>query len=222
MKITIEQLTALKAEIVRQGWTDNANPDHRLKVRLAIQATFAPGDYVLKADTAARKLALGLALFTYDQNGLGYKGIKSEVLARCEYLNRIAVVHWFKHKNDQSDMTYNKKRAEHKSACGGWLYSRTTTDLDEIRAEYEASGEYIVWDYDHVPVPGRKNDHPISVHIACTWKQFFKYLDTYPLGYRTFFKYNAIKSAQEGRAVYEMNTLWNSKKKIIFLESAEF
>lgn len=222
MKIEYAQLLNLREEIIRRGWTDNSNPEHRLQVRLAIQATFQPGDYVLKADEPARKLALGLALFTYDREGLGYNGIKSEILARCEYLKRIPVVHWFKHKDGQADMTYNKKRAEHKSGCGAWLNSRVTTDLDQIRMEYEQTGEYIVWDYDHLPIPGRKNDNEIHIHIACTWRQFFKYLDTYSAGYRTFFKYNVSKSQQEGRAVWEMNTLRSSKKKIEFLENAEF
>ena len=222
MRITIEQLQTLRADIVRRGWTDNSNPDHRLQVRLAIQSTFQPSDYVMKDDEPARKLALGLALFTYDREGLGYNGIKTEVLARCEYLKRIPVIHWFKHTAGVADMTYNKRKAEHKSGCGAWLYSRTSTNLDEIRAQYEESGEYIVWDYDHTPVPGRKNDNPVHIHIACTWRQFFRYLDTYPAGYRTFFKYNSLKSQQEGQAVYELNTIRTSKKKIAFLEEAEF
>ena len=221
MRITLEQLEAIRTKAIEKGYTDNENGEHRLGVRNLIFTTFDENDYIETSDEAARKLAIGLALFCYDRRGKGYNGIKAEIKERQDSLKRLAVKHWFKHNLNEADFTYNKRKAEKKTGCGAWIYSHGT--LADARAELEATGNYIVWDYDHEPpAAGAKNDHPIHIHIACTWKQFFKYLDTYGKGWETFFKHNKIKSVTAQINVYEMNTLKTSKKKIDFLEDAGF
>jgi len=220
MKLTIEQLQAIKAKAIENGYVDNANGEHRLGMRNLICDTFSQDDYIETSDEAVRKLALGLALFCYDKRGKGYAGIKGEILERRDNLKHLKVKSWFKHTMDEADFTYNKRKAEKKTGCGAWMYSHGT--LAEARAELENSGNYIVWDYDHEPEDGAKNDNPIHIHIACTWRQFFRYLDTYCNGWETFFKYNKNKSITAQINVYEMNTLKTSRKKIAFLENAEF
>lgn len=198
-------------EVKRQGYNfPPVTPEDRLILRNTIFSVME-NDYVISGEKDCDTMKK-IALSCYDKSGKGFHGIAIEVSERIKARKWLYASDLFK-STDGFDFYINSKKVEQKSACGAWLYSHGS--LDEARKEYEKSGEYIKWDY----IYHAKNEKEFSfaIHIFCTWRQFFRYLDTYENGYKTFFKFNKIKSQTTGINVYEMNTLKTSKKKVEFL-----
>lgn len=163
------------------------------------------------------------SLATYDKNGKGYKGIAFEVKKRLQFatdtgIEGLPLKDFFKHSNKESDLydEENGTDTEFKSGCGNWFYS-SHKDLDKIREEKIKSGELINWKYHYTRK--KESEFSFTIVINTDWYHFFRYLDEYPLGYKTFFKYNEIQSLKSNCNVFEMNTLKTSKKKVRFLRA---
>ena len=165
---------------------------------------------------------LSLSLLCYDTESKGYNGIKQEILERLNIGKRknidLPLIDFFKHPVNLPDIFdfITGENIEKKTGCGGWLYSRFS-DLDMIRKEYEESGDFIKWDYTYKAK--NENEFSFSIHIFTDWVHFFRYLDTYDKGYKSFFKYNRQKSLKMGSTEYDMNTLHTSRKKVAFLRN---
>lgn len=168
-------------------------------------------------------LVSAFSLACYDRNGKGYDGIVYEVKKRLQFakdigVNELPLTDFFKHTTDQYDIfdIDNEEGIEIKTGCGNWLYSQYR-DLDKIRQEKEQSEERILWRYHYQKK--KDNEFSFTIYINTTWVYFFRYLDTYERGYKSFFKYNPTQSIKSGCNVYEMNTLKTSKKKVRFLRA---
>ena len=212
-KVLDSIVSAIVLTVIEQGNTfPPVSPADRLSLRNAI-FSHMKDDYTVTGTATAEKL-VKLALACYDKTGTGYNGIKMEVLERYHNRKRLFVADLFKSTSD-FDLYIGRKQTEKKTGCGNWLYGHGS--LAEVREQYEKTGNYIKWDYHYIAK--NEKEFNFDIHIFATWRQFFRYLDTYPNGYETFFKYNKEQSEKTGTNVYEMNTLKTSKKKVAFLRN---
>lgn len=153
----------------------------------------------------------------------GYDGIQAEIDDRIsmKYDNGdcIIVKDFFKAPADVADLydSITGKTYEKKTGAGTWLYG--TGSFDDIVKKYRRKRKLLKWDFDHVPVPGRKQDYPCNIHILTSYRLFFDFLATYPAGVKSFFKYKKGRSAEAGKELYDLQTVYSSKTKIAFLES---
>ena len=152
----------------------------------------------------------------------GYDGIMAEIADRITLKidngDTITVNDFFKASAMETDIydSFRKKGYEKKTGAGTWLYGEGS--FADIVKAYRRKRKLLMWDYHHIPVEGRKNDYPVNISICTTYKLFFDYLSTYPQGVETFFKRKKGRSEKAGVEMYDLQTVWNSKTKIAFLE----
>jgi hypothetical protein len=215
--VTKERLKKVKALAMEE----NAFPPYDKTSRFALRAIMYDviGKELIPVELF--ETVCKFSLSCYNPEGKGYNGIKTEIIERIKFskdvgLNSLPLSDFFKHTAKEEDIYDfdNDKGIEVKTGCGNWIYSNYR-DLSKARKELEDTNNNLLWKYHYTRKT--ENEFSFTIHIATDWKTFFAYLDTYPKGFETFFKFNRVQSEKCGCCVFEMNTLKTSKKKVRFL-----
>ena len=99
------------------------------------------------------------------------------------------------------------RRIEMKTGAGDWLYSRTSSDLDTILADYSKRTSEVLFSTEYF-------------RIRCSWAELLGYLASYNAkGLYTWFKSTVKYNAMIGESVVQLQTWTNSKKKIAYLQA---
>ena len=155
-----------------------------------------------------------LAKWTYSPADKGRNGKHVEAVKRIrlKFDCGASFTYWhefFAHKATEKDIidSDNKINYESKTSVGDFNRCQYGT-LEQMRKAYERkTNDLLDWDY-----PSAK------LHVICTWKEFFQYLEGYnDKGLATWYKSN-VKLTNHGY-IFSLQEIKTSKKKLAYLQA---
>lgn len=212
--ITRETLKKVTEEIIKHGMFSDSIENRKIVFSYLRLTDEIPVKY---AQTMEK-----IAFLCYDNSGLGYHGVATEIHNRVEmyslFSDTIKVSEFFVHRMNQKDMIdkENNQSYEMKSGTGTWLYSKNPSFEQTIR-NYSRRKEIIRWDYTFFVETKKAGKAKYHVFIETSWKQFFAFLTDYNGSLETWFKENSVRSGIAGVYKWDMNTINTSKKKADYL-----